>query len=67
MRAESLAPHHNGDTSKQADGDAASRADPVIFKSEFEEIRDSDQQSSDADSVEPVRADPGFEVGFRLS
>ena len=60
---EIFAPDHDGDAGEQADGYAAGRADPVVVEGEFQEVGNADQHGGNADPVQPVRTDAGFEVG----
>src|SRR4029077_16021361 len=64
--AETLAPDDHGDPGQQADGDASRGADPVVVESKLQEVGNTDQDGGDADPVQPVRADAGFEIGLIL-
>ena len=66
LATKALAPHNNCDAGKQADGDAAGRADPVVVEGEFQEIRNPYQERGDPDAIEPVRAYAGFEIDLGL-
>src|SRR5215471_6704047 len=66
--AKALAPQHHRDAGKQADGNAAGGADPAVLEGVLQKIGNPYQHGSDADAVQPVRADARFETGcFRLA
>src|SRR5205807_1884622 len=57
-----FAPHYHGNPGEQPDRDSSGRSDPVIVKSELEEIGDADQNRSNSHAVQPVRADAGLQI-----
>src|SRR5438477_13116105 len=67
LQSEAFTPDHDGNSGDQADRDSAGGTDPVIFECEFQEIRDANQQGGDADAVQPVGTDAGFEIGLQLA
>jgi hypothetical protein len=57
LGAKALAPHNHCNSREQSDGHPSGGTNPVVVESKLQEVRDPNQQSRNADAVQPVGAD----------
>src|SRR6478735_6249880 len=61
--AEALAPPDDENAGDQADGDAPRGSDPIVIERQLDEVRNADQHSGYADTVQPFATDLRLQVG----
>src|SRR5262249_846582 len=61
-----LAPKHDGHPRYKANDDAGGWTNPLIVEGVFQEVGDADQNRNNPDAIQPMSANFGFQLDFRI-